>query len=177
MDTAVAGSHVGKSRPASDEGLKGGLGEREHVDDGLHLDLDLGLLLDLLLVSFLGLFLGLFLDFNLGFNLLLLRSLDSGLRLGLLLVGLGSNSLGGALDELAIASGSLDQPVITAVAGNTFIDTSLAEIKVAVVAGGTVIVHVGNGPLAVVTADGEVGAGGRANGRGDRGEAASGEGR
>lgn len=69
-----------------------------------------------------------------------------------------SDGLGGAGDDLAtLVGGALDQPVVAAVAGSAVVDAGLAEIEVTVLAGGAVVVDIGDGLLAVVAADGESG--------------------
>jgi hypothetical protein len=73
-------------------------------------------------------------------------------RLGLRL-RLGSDTLRGAVDDDATLDKSFDQPVVGSVASNTLIDTLLAKIKIALIAGRAMVVRLGNGPLAAVAAD------------------------
>jgi hypothetical protein len=57
-------------------------------------------------------------------------------------LGLGSDTLCGTADKLAILDGALDQPVTFSQAGGTLLDASLAEVVVAAFAGAAVIVGV-----------------------------------
>lgn len=45
--------------------------------------------------------------------------------------------------------------MVAAVAGNTFVDAGLAQVEVAILAGGAVVMDIRDGLLAVVAADGE----------------------
>ena len=74
----------------------------------------------------------------------------SGLRL---LLQLGSNALGCAVDDDAVLDESLDQPVISTVACDTLVDTVLAKVKISIVTGGAVIVSLRNRPVTAIAAD------------------------
>ena len=84
-------------------------------------------------------------DFFLLFRLL---SLDHFLR---------GNSLGLAVDNLAVFDGSLDEPMLLVVAEISTLDAILAEIKVAIIADTAVPVCVRNSAIAIVTANCEIG--------------------
>lgn len=81
---------------------------------------------------------------------------DTTLLLGLCL-RLGSNALRGAVDDHAVLNKSLDQPVISSVAGYALVNTLLAQIKVAVIAGRAVVVRLGDSAVTAVAADSKVG--------------------
>jgi hypothetical protein len=68
--------------------------------------------------------------------------------------GLGSNTLCGAADKLAILDGALDQPVTFSKAGSTLLDASLAEIIVTTLAGAAVVVSVVHDLVASIAEDG-----------------------
>lgn len=150
-NTTVASSHNAKAGPSSSQRLEHGVRKRGNLvlRFNLWLNLRFGLNLDL----------GLNLGLNGGLNL------DLGLRLR-------GDGLGGALHELAVDSRALDQPVILAVAGDALVDAGLAEVEISVVAGGAVVVNIGDGQLAAVAADGK----GSASSRADGGSLISGEG-
>jgi len=93
--------------------------------------------------------------------------------LGLFLrLGLGSQALRRAVDDDAVLDETLDQPVVGSLACDTLVDTALAEVEVAIVASGAVVVSVRDGHVAAVAAHGIIGMYGRAvdsAGRGWRG--------
>lgn len=76
------------------------------------------------------------------------------LRLGF---GLRSNSLSGAGNNLTVDVGTLNQPVVAAVAGNAFVDTRLAQVKITILASRAMVVHIRSRGLAAVAANGEPG--------------------
>jgi len=77
------------------------------------------------------------------------------LLLHLLLRG---DTLSSAVDDETVLNESLDQPVVRTVARDALINTVLAKVKVAIIAGRAVVVSLGNMRVAVVTADSIVGA-------------------
>jgi hypothetical protein len=87
---------------------------------------------------------------GLGLNLGLHDSLDLDLGLGL---GLRGDRLSGTLNQQSVDSWSFNQPVVSAMAGNALFYARLTEVKVAVVAGGAMIMDIGDVLLAAVTAD------------------------
>lgn len=68
---------------------------------------------------------------------------------------LGSDLLGGAVNNLAIVLGTLDQPVVGTVARNALGHAVLAEIEIAIVASRAVIVNMRCCLFAAIAADGE----------------------
>jgi hypothetical protein len=130
LHTTVACPHDTQRRPGSSEGLKKRLGDDHTGSTRYNLGFDLG--------------------FDLGLN----SSLDLDLRLGL---GLGCDGFGGALNQLSVDSRTLNQPVVPAMASDTLVNARLTEIKVSVIACGTVVMNIGDGHLAAVATNCETG--------------------
>jgi hypothetical protein len=89
--------------------------------------------------------------------LLLLLFLSRDKRgLGLGCGGLGCDGLSGAVGDLAVPHETLDQPVVLAIAEHAAVETGLAEVEIAIVAGAAMVVLIRDSVLAVVAVDGEV---------------------
>lgn len=58
---------------------------------------------------------------------------------------------------MTVDSSALDEPVITAMACDALLNTGLAKIKVAVFAGGAMVVYSRRGLVATIAADSELG--------------------
>lgn len=71
-------------------------------------------------------------------------------------LGLGSDGLGGAVHKDTVSDESLEQPVVGAVAGDALVDTILAQVKVAVITRGAVVMGVGDCFVTAVAAYCEV---------------------
>jgi len=80
---------------------------------------------------------------------------DGWCRLWLSSRSLWCNGLGSAVNDLTALNETLDHPVVHTVAENTVIDTGLAEIKVAIIAGTAVVVNIGDCGRAVVAVNRE----------------------
>jgi hypothetical protein len=100
-------------------------------------------------------------------GLLLLCDVDNGLLLlskgaGHLLsgLGLGANTLGGAVDDASVLDEALDHPVARAGAVDAGVDARLAQVVVAVVADAAMVVLVFQGHVAVVAIHNPGGLGG-----------------
>jgi hypothetical protein len=65
------------------------------------------------------------------------------------------NSFSGTIDETSILHDTLDKPVTLITANNSIINTSLAEIKVAVLTRAAVIMNIRDRLIAVVAENGE----------------------
>lgn len=138
LDAAVAGSHVAKTRPAVAYRVHESRRRlMEKIRDGAADDWH-GILR---LVNFPGLF------------------RHGGTKLQLLL---GEERLGRAVHNLTVLHGSSDQPVLIVVARNAPLNAGLAQVKVAVVTGGAVVVGIGNRLVAAVAAHGKPTPAGRA---------------
>lgn len=83
--------------------------------------------------------------------------------LNLLLLRLRCDCLSGACDDLAVLGCSLNEPVVTAVAGDSHVNTRLAKVEITVFTGRTVIVNIRGRLVAAVAADGELGTFDRCN--------------
>ena len=91
--------------------------------------------------------LGFLLLWNLGHGLLLLSESAGHLLFGL---GLGANTLGGAVDDTAVLDEALYHPVGRAGAVDAGVDARLAQVVVAVVTNAAVVVLIFHGHVAVV---------------------------
>jgi hypothetical protein len=87
----------------------------------------------------------------------LLRLLNES-GLGLVVLAARSNSLGGAVDDLAVLDETLNHPVILTAAVDAAIDAFLAKVKIALVTGAAVVMLIWDRKVAVVAVD-RVGAG------------------